>query len=535
MPGPLIMPAGAPVLTAANGGVTSGSGAAMEDAGTFENMLNAGLVGGAAAATETVLAARAAGPQPEAMPEAHASGAAHGTRGDPQNACGDDGASDLLAALLAFGLGAGATASPVADASKRDAAAPADTNPHPETSAKALAAVVTPTMPGRWNANAQTAEPPAADGASDGLGTVAAFSAGPTPAYAADTAVRDAGQREGAVAVASPGLTPRPMPGIPRDPVALPARIPPEFTSAGTRTAEPSADTVEGLPPSRQQPSTRHGEPRNATENVDATGGPIESPPHGPVERLLERAAGGTVDPDPAAGIGRMLRTDRAPGQDAQLPAREHAGPALYLDAGRGVADDMRSAAFTIDRPADRQAERDAGRAPDPAAWIDTILRPDMAPRPDAPLPAAGRAGPAPVLHVDHSLGGAEWQREFGAQVSVLVSRREPQAEIRLNPPQLGPVEIRIGVQGDQVSLAFSAPQPETRAAIENTLPQLRELFAGSGLALGHASVSAESSGQRSPAETRPCATPFRQEEPIAVNTAPGLARVAVRLVDTFA
>lgn len=163
------------------------------------------------------------------------------------------------------------------------------------------------------------------------------------------------------------------------------------------------------------------------------------------------------------------------------------------------------------------------------------MVHADLTPRPDTPLQAPERAGMVPILYVDHSLGSPEWQREFGSQVSVLVSRREPRAEIRLNPPQLGPVEVRIGLQADQVSLAFTATQPDARAAIENALPQLREMFAANGLALGNTSVGAESSRQQSPPDTRPQPAPFLREEPIAVDTVPGLRRVAVRLVDTFA
>lgn len=166
---------------------------------------------------------------------------------------------------------------------------------------------------------------------------------------------------------------------------------------------------------------------------------------------------------------------------------------------------------------------------------LDAVVRADMAQRPDA-LAFSGperSASAVPTAYVEHTLGAPGWDQAFGSQVSVLVSRREPQAEIRLNPPQLGPVEVRIELKGDQVSLAFSAPQADTRAAIENALPHLREMLAGNGLALGNASVNAETSQQQPGA--RPTHRMFHAEQPVVPESAPLMRTTATRLVDTFA
>lgn len=231
------------------------------------------------------------------------------------------------------------------------------------------------------------------------------------------------------------------------------------------------------------------------------------------------RAAEGTADV--TEGV-RASRQRRSTSRDDLRSATESPDAARQRDA--------RPADRLIDSLADRAADRPA----DMVARIETMVRNDLTPRLHTPPPAPQPAGPAPVVHVDHSLGSPEWQREFGSQVSVLVSRREPQAEIRLNPPQLGPVEVRIGLQGDQVSLAFTAPHPDTRAAIENALPQLREMFAGNGLALGNASVNAESSQQQSHRGTHQNVVSLPNQEPTVAESMPLIRSVAVRLVDTF-
>ena len=482
---PLIMQTRAPTLPAANVGVPPGSGAA--DAGAFENMLQAGLAGRTGAATGMTEPAGPAVQKPAATPKAPASTAANAAasedRGNPQSA--DDGASDSLAALLAYGPGAVATASPAAAGSEpyasAPAAAPALTDQHPDAATAALAAALAPPPLVQPTLGQPAVTPPATDMVPNRDGKVDSSATAATPASAGRTAGGDAPQRDRAAAAASGGRTPRDLPGIPGNQATGLTQHLPASTEAGTRTAEGTPDVTEEVRSARQRRSTGRDDLRNATESPGAA-----------------RQRDGLQDP---------IRP----------------------------APDARPAERLTDRLTDRLNERAADRPADPAARIDAMVRTDLAPRLESPPPAPERAGPVPVLHVDHSLGSPEWQREFRSQVSVLVSRREPQAEIRLNPPQLGPVEVRIGLQGDQVSLAFTAPHPDTRAAIENALPQLREIFAGNGLALGNASVNAESSQPQSHRGTHQNRVSRPHEEPTVAESMPPTRRVAVRLVDTFA
>jgi flagellar hook-length control protein FliK len=63
---------------------------------------------------------------------------------------------------------------------------------------------------------------------------------------------------------------------------------------------------------------------------------------------------------------------------------------------------------------------------------------------------------------------------------------------LRLSPEHLGPLEVRIAVQNDQVSVWFGAAHADTRNALENALPRLRELFAAQGMSLTDAGVFRE-------------------------------------------
>lgn len=87
------------------------------------------------------------------------------------------------------------------------------------------------------------------------------------------------------------------------------------------------------------------------------------------------------------------------------------------------------------------------------------------------------------------------WGDEFGQKITWLVTQKEQTAELHLNPPQLGPVDVVIKVNGDQASAMFTSPHAAVREAIEQALPKLRDMMADNGIMLGNASVNAQSQG----------------------------------------
>lgn len=91
------------------------------------------------------------------------------------------------------------------------------------------------------------------------------------------------------------------------------------------------------------------------------------------------------------------------------------------------------------------------------------------------------------------------WGKDFGDSV-VWMSRHTLQtAQINLNPPQMGPVQITLNINGDQATAVFASPHAEVRQAIQDALPQLREMLAGSGINLGQANVGSQLQQQANP------------------------------------
>lgn len=106
-----------------------------------------------------------------------------------------------------------------------------------------------------------------------------------------------------------------------------------------------------------------------------------------------------------------------------------------------------------------------------------------------SPLRQAESAHSRPV-HVP--VGTAQWADEIGSRMTMMVEQGRHTASLRLSPEHLGPLEVRITMNGDQASVQFGAAHVDTRNAIEDALPRLREMFASQGLSLADANVSRE-------------------------------------------
>lgn len=87
------------------------------------------------------------------------------------------------------------------------------------------------------------------------------------------------------------------------------------------------------------------------------------------------------------------------------------------------------------------------------------------------------------------------WDQAMGERVVWMARNNLQQAQIQLNPRELGPIEIKISVQNDQTQVNFVAHHATTRDAIEAALPKLREMLSEQGLNLGQADVSQHSFG----------------------------------------
>jgi flagellar hook-length control protein FliK len=104
---------------------------------------------------------------------------------------------------------------------------------------------------------------------------------------------------------------------------------------------------------------------------------------------------------------------------------------------------------------------------------------------------AATPSAQMPALRVEAPLGQAAWRDEMGQKLTWMASNNRQLAEMVLNPPQLGRIEVTLSLNGDQASASFFSPHPGVREALENSMTRLREILADAGVTLGQTHVGA--------------------------------------------
>lgn len=103
------------------------------------------------------------------------------------------------------------------------------------------------------------------------------------------------------------------------------------------------------------------------------------------------------------------------------------------------------------------------------------------------------------VMVISTPVNSAAWADELGNKTLIMVSEGQHSAEMQLNPPNLGPLEVRLSVHDDQASLLFVSAQASVREAIQSALPRLSAMLAESGLSMGDVQVGGESLTQQNP------------------------------------
>ncbi|MDP1527308.1 MAG: flagellar hook-length control protein FliK [Rhodocyclaceae bacterium] len=108
------------------------------------------------------------------------------------------------------------------------------------------------------------------------------------------------------------------------------------------------------------------------------------------------------------------------------------------------------------------------------------------------------------TMTVSQPVGAAGWGQEVGQRIVWMANRSEGRAELVLNPPQMGRVEVSLTVSGDQATASFASANPVVREALESALPRLREALAEAGIQLGQAQVGAENARHSAQQEKNP-------------------------------
>jgi flagellar hook-length control protein FliK len=114
------------------------------------------------------------------------------------------------------------------------------------------------------------------------------------------------------------------------------------------------------------------------------------------------------------------------------------------------------------------------------------------------PVSAAGGTGfSGDTASVEPRLGVAGWDNALGQKVLWMVSQQQQVAELNLNPPDLGPLQVVLSIDNGEASATFVSQHADVRQALEAALPRLREMMAESGITLSSATVSQDGARQQ--------------------------------------
>ena len=147
-----------------------------------------------------------------------------------------------------------------------------------------------------------------------------------------------------------------------------------------------------------------------------------------------------------------------------------------------------------------------------------------------APVTTQAQAPQTPVLNAHPQ--SPQFAGELGDTIMRLARNGIGEAELRMNPADLGPLRLSIRVRDDMASVVLNAQHPVTREALEQALPRLREMFAEQGMQLTDASVGDGSKSGSAPGGLFATEGGEGQDSAEPVQVA---ARTVIGLVDVYA
>ena len=78
-------------------------------------------------------------------------------------------------------------------------------------------------------------------------------------------------------------------------------------------------------------------------------------------------------------------------------------------------------------------------------------------------------------------------------KVMLMISQKLQQFDITLDPPELGNMQVRVNLQGEQAAVNFVVQNQQAKDALEQNMHKLRDLLAEQGVDVGDANVEQQS------------------------------------------
>jgi flagellar hook-length control protein FliK len=298
------------------------------------------------------------------------------------------------------------------------------------------------------------------------------------------------------------------------DPAAIQA--PTEEGAGQTVTVQDKAAAIATQPEQTPDPATLAAEAAAAAAVVASTSAQqavrqseVEQPVSDPVDVEMPAVAADAVlvsAGDEQSALKTAMQPVKAGNQHEAVPTvqagndkqslaleGEWAAAMLHQDnASQSAGQEKQSAqdkalndlAATVGQPKTAETDKNAFRMTNDIAQLNQ---------------AVGTEKTVEVPAMTKPLSHPEWNQELGQKLIWMHKQEMPSAELRLNPQHLGPISIKVDVNQDQATVAFTAQHAAVRDAIEAAIPKLREMLGGQNLNLVDVNVSQQQSEQRQP------------------------------------
>ena len=132
------------------------------------------------------------------------------------------------------------------------------------------------------------------------------------------------------------------------------------------------------------------------------------------------------------------------------------------------------------------------------------------------------------------ALGQPQWQTAVAERVMTMAAQRLSSAEIQLDPPELGHLQVRVTLNQEQAHVSFVSHHAAVREALDQTAYRLRDMFENEGFNLVDVDVSDQSfSGDQQQSEPAPDTGPGAVNDPLDSSTV-ATVTLSNQLVDQF-
>ena len=145
-------------------------------------------------------------------------------------------------------------------------------------------------------------------------------------------------------------------------------------------------------------------------------------------------------------------------------------------------------------------------------------------------------SAPMPTFKVAAGVDTAQFGQGVADHVSLMMDSNLNSAKLQVNPPALGPIEVRIALQGGHAQVSFSSHSAVTRDALESSSEKLREMLGSQGFSSVSVDISHRSFQERSPpSQAYESAPSIGAGAPVQAQAPLSISRSASGLLDAYA